>query len=30
MLMVPTLGWRWLFLIGVIPAVLMYFVRRGA
>ena len=29
LLIVPTLGWRWLFLIGVIPAVLTYFVRRG-
>jgi putative MFS transporter len=26
---VPTLGWRWLFALGVLPAILVYFIRRG-
>ena len=29
LLIVPTLGWRWLFVVGVLPALLTYFVRRG-
>ncbi len=29
LLVVPTLGWRWLFLVGALPAVLAYVVRRG-
>src|SRR5690242_19072718 len=26
---IPTLGWRWLFVIGVLPALLLLFVRRN-
>src|SRR4051812_18179262 len=26
---VPTLGWRWLFALGTLPAVLVFFIRRG-
>lgn len=26
---VPTIGWRWVFLIGVLPALLAYVIRRG-
>jgi putative MFS transporter len=26
---IPTLGWRWLFVIGVLPALLLFFVRRN-
>lgn len=26
---IPTLGWRWLFVIGVVPALLLFFVRRN-
>ena len=26
---VPTIGWRWLFAIGVVPALLAYIIRRG-
>jgi MFS transporter, putative metabolite:H+ symporter len=29
LLLVPTLGWRWLFVIGALPAVLVFFIRRG-
>lgn len=29
LLVVPTIGWRWLFAIGVLPAVLVYIIRRG-
>jgi MFS transporter, putative metabolite:H+ symporter len=26
---IPTLGWRWLFVIGVLPALILFFVRRN-
>jgi putative MFS transporter len=26
---IPTLGWRWLFVVGVLPALLLFFVRRN-
>jgi putative MFS transporter len=29
LLVVPTIGWRWLFAIGIVPAVLVFFIRRG-
>lgn len=28
LLIVPTIGWRWLFVVGVLPAVLAYIIRR--
>jgi putative MFS transporter len=28
-LIVPYFGWRWLFALGVLPAILVYFIRRG-
>jgi putative MFS transporter len=27
--LVPSIGWRWLFAIGVLPAILVFFIRRG-
>ena len=27
--LIPTVGWRWLFAVGAIPALLAYFIRRG-
>jgi len=29
LLVVPTIGWRWLFVIGVVPALLAFIIRRG-
>ncbi|HEY2007953.1 MAG TPA: MFS transporter [Rhizomicrobium sp.] len=29
LLLVPEIGWRWLFAIGVVPALLVFFIRRG-
>ena len=29
LLIVPTLGWRWLFALGALPAILVFFIRRG-
>src|ERR1700712_4468939 len=29
LLIVPNFGWRWLFALGVLPAVLVFFIRRG-
>ena len=29
LLIVPSFGWRWLFAIGALPAVLVFFIRRG-
>ena len=29
LLIVPSLGWRWLFALGALPAVLVFFIRRG-
>jgi putative MFS transporter len=29
LVVVPHLGWRWLFALGALPAVLVYFIRRG-
>jgi putative MFS transporter len=29
LLIVPNFGWRWLFALGALPAVLVYFIRRG-
>jgi MFS transporter, putative metabolite:H+ symporter len=29
LLIVPTFGWRWLFALGALPAVLVWFIRRG-
>ena len=26
---VPTLGWRWMFVIGIVPAILAYIIRKG-
>jgi putative MFS transporter len=29
LVVVPTIGWRWLFALGMLPALLAYFIRRG-
>jgi MFS transporter, putative metabolite:H+ symporter len=29
LLIVPNFGWRWLFALGALPAILVYFIRRG-
>ena len=29
LLIVPNLGWRWLFALGTLPAILVFFIRRG-
>jgi putative MFS transporter len=29
LLVVPNFGWRWLFALGALPAILVYFIRRG-
>jgi MFS transporter, putative metabolite:H+ symporter len=29
LLIVPNFGWRWLFALGTLPAILVYFIRRG-
>jgi putative MFS transporter len=29
LLIVPTVGWRWLFALGALPAILVYFIRRN-